>query len=49
MKALGLDKSSTTSTDSAYSQYNAVWNKLEQDCSDTQPESKYWYYALKVA
>lgn len=29
----------STSTASAYTQYNAVWNKLEQDCSDKQPET----------
>lgn len=26
---------------STYTQYNSVWNKLEQDCSDSQPEGKF--------
>lgn len=48
MAGLGLDRtaqrqlpkkeSSSSTATSTYTQYNAVWNKLEQDCSDNQPE-----------
>lgn len=34
------DMSSAAAT-SLQSRYTAVWNKLEQDCSDSAPESKF--------
>lgn len=33
-------ESTGTTAASVYNVYNAVWNKLEQDCSDNRPESK---------